>query len=82
MRERGAHEEGGGGGGVAGKLFALSSPCSPGPMDPMDPTDPSRRPVVYITYARPGFRDDANFSARRYRRLPAAAYEEGPREFR
>jgi|AntAceMinimDraft_1070359.scaffolds.fasta_scaffold134936_1 hypothetical protein len=33
------------------------------------------RPVVYVTYARPGFKDDANFSARRYSKLPAAAYD-------
>ena len=35
------------------------------------------RPVVYVTYAKPGFRDDANFSAKRYRKLPPAAYQDG-----
>ena len=34
------------------------------------------RPVVYVTYARRGgFVDDANFSPKRYLRLPAQAYD-------
>ena len=28
------------------------------------------RPLLYLTYARPFFRDEANFSAKRYRDLP------------
>ena len=31
-----------------------------------------------ISYAVPPFRDDANFSARRYRKLPPQAYEDDP----
>jgi ectoine hydroxylase-related dioxygenase (phytanoyl-CoA dioxygenase family) len=33
------------------------------------------RPVVYVTYAKKGFVDEANFSARRYAKLPPQAYE-------
>ena len=33
-------------------------------------------PAVSRRYARPPFRDDANFSSRRYHKLPAAAYAE------
>lgn len=40
----------------------------------------SPRPVIYVTFAKPWFRDDANFSARRYRKLPPAVYEDDSTE--
>ena len=33
-------------------------------------TTGTARPLVYVTYAKPFFRDEANFSKKRYRSLP------------